>query len=118
MKEGIVRKVIDKCVGEIEMIDSKHVLRVAQEELETVIPQIGGLVHIVNGSHPGSIARLLAVDIDNFRAKLEIEKGIYDGRVLKAVDYEDMQNSLIRFSGNAFLILQVSQCVLSFGTSH
>ena len=36
--KGVVRKVIDKYVGEIEMIDTKHVLRVDQEELETVIP--------------------------------------------------------------------------------
>ncbi|CBI15439.3 unnamed protein product, partial [Vitis vinifera] len=40
-----------------------HVLRVDQEELETVIPQIGGLLRI---------------------------KGIYDGRVLQAVEYEDI----------------------------
>ncbi|GAB2275237.1 DNA/RNA-binding protein kin17 [Dionaea muscipula] len=89
-KKGVVRKVIDKFVGEIEMIDSKHVLRVDQEELETVIPQIGGLVRIVNGAYRGSNARLLEVDTDNFCAKLEIEKGIYDGRVLRAVDYEDV----------------------------
>ncbi|GAB2282069.1 DNA/RNA-binding protein kin17 [Dionaea muscipula] len=90
-KKGVVRKVIDKFVGEIEMIDSKHVLRVNQEELETVIPQIGGLVRIVNGAYRGSNARLLAVDTDNFCAKLEIEKGIYDGRVLRDVDYEDVR---------------------------
>ncbi|XP_074324389.1 KIN17-like protein [Apium graveolens] len=47
-QKGVVRKVIDKYVGEIEMIDTKHVLRVDQEELQTVIPQIGGLVKIVN----------------------------------------------------------------------
>ena len=34
----VVLKVIDKCVGEIEMLESKHVLRVDQAELETVIP--------------------------------------------------------------------------------
>ncbi|XAR54199.1 hypothetical protein NMG60_11029227 [Bertholletia excelsa] len=89
-QKGVVRKVIDKYVGEIEMLESKHVLRVDQEELETVIPQIGGLVRIVNGAYRGSNARLLAVDTDNFCAKVQIEKGIYDGRVLKAVEYEDI----------------------------
>ncbi|MBA7573361.1 hypothetical protein ES708_15157 [subsurface metagenome] len=57
-QKGTVKKVIDKYVGEIEMLDSKHVLRVDQEELETVIPQIGGLVRIVNGAYRGSNARL------------------------------------------------------------
>ncbi|KAI5671942.1 hypothetical protein M9H77_12306 [Catharanthus roseus] len=89
-QKGVVRKVIDKYVGEIEMLESKHVLRVDQEELETVIPQIGGLVKIVNGAYRGSNATMLAVDTQNFCAKVKIEKGIYDGRVLKAVEYEDI----------------------------
>nr|DAD48111.1 TPA_asm: hypothetical protein HUJ06_018048 [Nelumbo nucifera] len=89
-QKGKVIKVIDKYVGEIEMLDSKHVLRVDQEELETVIPQIGGLLRIVNGAYRGSNARLLSVDTDNYCAKVQIEKGIYDGRVLQAVDYEDI----------------------------
>jgi DNA/RNA-binding protein KIN17 len=89
-QKGVVRKVIDKYVAEIEMLESKHKLRVDQEELETVIPQIGGLVKIVNGAYRGSNARLLGVDTEKFCAKVQIEKGIYDGRVLKAVEYEDI----------------------------
>ncbi|XLS48908.1 hypothetical protein HN51_023266 [Arachis hypogaea] len=60
-QKGVVRKVIDKYVGEIEILESKHVLRVDQEELETVISQVGA-----------------------------IKRGAYDGRVLKAVEYEDI----------------------------
>lgn len=89
-QKGIIKKVIDKYVGEIEMLDNKHKLRVDQEELETVIPQIGGLVRIVNGAYRGSFARLLAVNTDKFCAKVQIEKGIYDGRILPAVEYEDI----------------------------
>ncbi|XP_062007531.1 KIN17-like protein isoform X2 [Rosa rugosa] len=77
-QKGLVKKVIDKYVGEIEMLESKHVLRVDQQELETVIPQIGCLVKIVNGAYRGSNARLLAVDTDKFCAKVQIEKGVYD----------------------------------------
>ncbi|ONI36522.1 hypothetical protein PRUPE_1G588200 [Prunus persica] len=68
-QKGVVRKVIDKYVGEIEMLESKHVLRVDQAELETVIPQTGCLVKIVNGAYRGSNAKLLAVDTDKFCAK-------------------------------------------------
>lgn len=89
-QKGVVRKVIDKYCGEIEMLENKHVLRVDQDELETVLPQIGGMVKIVNGAYRGEIARLLAIDADNFCAKVQIEKGIYEGRVLKAVEYEDI----------------------------
>ncbi|KAI3462121.1 hypothetical protein Pfo_018784 [Paulownia fortunei] len=89
-QKGVVRKVINKYYGEIEMLENKHLLRVDQEELETVLPQIGGLVKIVNGAYRGEHARLLAIDADKFCAKVQIEKGIYDGRVLKAVEYEDI----------------------------
>ncbi|KAI3985125.1 hypothetical protein MKX01_027211 [Papaver californicum] len=83
-----VVKVIDKYVGELQMLDSKHILRVDQEELETVIPQIGGLVKIVNGAYRGSKARLLKVDTDKFSAKVQIKKGICDGRVLQNTIYK------------------------------
>ncbi|GJX55406.1 KIN17-like protein [Tanacetum coccineum] len=89
-QKGVVRKVIDKYVGEIEMIESKHKLRVDQEELETVIPQIGGVVRVVNGGYRGSIARLLSVNTDKFCAKVQIEKGVYDGRVIQTIEYEDI----------------------------
>ncbi|XWS66002.1 hypothetical protein CRYUN_Cryun05aG0162700 [Craigia yunnanensis] len=89
-QKGVVKKVIDRYVGEIEMLESKHVLRVDQEELETVIPQIGGVVRIVNGAYRGSNARLLGVDAEKYCAKVQIEKGVYDGRVLKAIEYEDI----------------------------
>ena len=72
------------------MLESKHVLRVDQDELETVIPQIGGLVRIVNGAYRGSNARLLSVDTERFSAKLQVEKGLYDGKILKAIEYEDI----------------------------
>ncbi|XP_076916225.1 KIN17-like protein [Bidens hawaiensis] len=89
-QKGVVRKVIDKYVGEIEMLESKHKLRVDQEELETVIPQIGGLVRVVNGAYRGSNARLLSVNTEKFCAKVQIEKGVYDGRVIQAIEYEDI----------------------------
>uniref|UniRef100_A0A0A9E4H6 Antigenic determinant of rec-A protein n=1 Tax=Arundo donax TaxID=35708 RepID=A0A0A9E4H6_ARUDO len=89
-QKGVVKRVIDKYVGEIEMLESKHVLRIDQDELETVIPQIGGLVRIVNGAYRGSNARLLSVDTEKFSAKVQVEKGLYDGKVLRAIEYEDI----------------------------
>ena len=72
------------------MLESKHVLRVDQLELETVIPQLGGLVKIVNGAYCGAIAKLLGVDTEKFCTKVQIEKGAYVGRALKAVECEDI----------------------------
>eukprot|EP00250_Pteridium_aquilinum_P017461 c23639_g1_i1 orf=134-1447(+) len=89
-QKGVVHKVIGKYVAEIKMLESGAVLKVDQEELETVIPQIGGLVKIVNGAYRGSMAKLLSVDTARFMAKVQVEKGMYDGRVLNAVEYEDI----------------------------
>ncbi|CAN4096003.1 unnamed protein product [Withania somnifera] len=89
-QKGVIRKVIDKYIGEIEMLENKHVLRVDQEELETVIPQIGGFVKIVNGAYHGANGRLSAINTRNFCAKVQIERGVYDGKILKAIDYEDI----------------------------
>lgn len=30
------------------------------------------------------------MDTEKFCGKVQIEKGVYDGRVLKAIDYEDI----------------------------
>ncbi|KAF2578148.1 hypothetical protein F2Q68_00006923 [Brassica cretica] len=49
-------------------------LAVILEELETVIPQIGGLVKIVNGAYRGSVAKLFGVDTEKLCAKVQIEK--------------------------------------------
>ncbi|EFJ24197.1 hypothetical protein SELMODRAFT_232413 [Selaginella moellendorffii] len=89
-RKGVVRQVINKYVGEIEMLDSGHVLKVDQAELETVIPQIGGLVKIVNGAYRDSLAKLVSIDEDNFCANVHIEKGSYIGRLVPGIAYEDL----------------------------
>ncbi|KAL4393770.1 hypothetical protein AHAS_Ahas02G0085200 [Arachis hypogaea] len=93
-QKGVVRKVIDKYVGETEMLESKHVLRVDQEELETVIPQVGGRVKIVNGAYRGSTAKLLGVDTDHFCAKVQIEKA-HDSRSVLVVAHNAVNQALV-----------------------
>eukprot|EP00898_Chlorokybus_atmophyticus_P008443 jgi/Chlat1/85/Chrsp1S03079 len=89
-QKGVVEKVIDRYVAQVKMLDSGHVLKVDQAELETVLPQIGGLVRIVNGAYRGSQAKLLGVDMEKFTARVQIVKGAYDGRVITAIEYEDI----------------------------
>lgn len=88
--KGVVKSVIAKYIGEIEMLESEDVLKVDQAELETVLPQIGGLVRVVNGAYRGEMARLEAVDVDQFKARVQLKGGKYDGRTLPAIDYEDI----------------------------
>lgn len=88
--KGVVKAVIAKYIGEVEMMDTGDVLKVDQAELETVLPQIGGLVRVVNGAYRGEMARLEAIDTEKFKARVQLKGGKYDGRTLPAIDYEDI----------------------------
>jgi DNA/RNA-binding protein KIN17 len=66
-KKGVVLRVVDKYRGEVEMTDSGDVLQVDQAELETVVPQPGGLVLVVNGLHRGARGTLLQIDTKRFQ---------------------------------------------------
>lgn len=89
-QKGVVIRIIGKYVGEIKMLDSGDILKVDQEELETVLPQIGGIVRIVNGAYRDNNARLMAIDTRKFSARVQLERGKYDGREIAAIDYEDI----------------------------
>ncbi|VFQ58735.1 unnamed protein product [Cuscuta campestris] len=92
-KKGIIRKVLGEYYGEIEMLDDHQPLhRLHQDDLETVIPCIGGVVRIVNGPYRGFNARLLAVDTGNFCAKVQLLDTCcaYQGWVLPEMAYDDI----------------------------
>lgn len=46
-QKGVVRRVIDKYERKIEIIRTKNVLRMDQENFRTVIPHIGSLVRLI-----------------------------------------------------------------------
>ncbi|KAH7973882.1 hypothetical protein HPB49_006245 [Dermacentor silvarum] len=85
-KKGVVE---DRYVATVRMLDSSDVLRLDQSHLETVIPNIGRRVKVVNGAYRGQEATLLEVDQAGFCAKLRLDSGLISGRVLEKVPYED-----------------------------
>lgn len=87
-KKGVIKEVKDKYVAIVKLLDNGKKIKIDQEHLETVIPAIGKTVKIVNGAYRGEIATLLSINIDQFRATLEIEKGLLKGRKLD-LPYED-----------------------------
>ena len=88
-QKGVVVRLVDNYVGEIRMLDSGDILRLDQEHCETVIPNVGGKVLIVNGAYRGQTATLQAVDFDQFTATLCISSaGASHGRVCQ-LPYED-----------------------------
>ncbi|KAK9212001.1 hypothetical protein WN943_001380 [Citrus x changshan-huyou] len=80
--KGIIVEVMSKAFADKGYCKQKGIVRKGKSRL--------CLVGIVNGAYRGSNARLLGVDTDKFCAKTKIEKGVNDGRVLNAIDYEDI----------------------------
>lgn len=98
-KKGRVERVIDSFIGEVKLLEGGDRLRIDQEELETVIPSLGGSVLILNGPGKGSLAELLELDVDNYAAKVKVEEGSLKGQVLKDVQYEDICKVDLDFLG-------------------
>lgn len=88
--KGVVKDVQDKFCATVELLDSGDVLRLDQDDLETVIPRPGSTVKIVNGLGRGYTAELLDVSIDDFCARIRIDSGSHRGEILDNVEYEDI----------------------------
>eukprot|EP01026_Neomeris_dumetosa_P038273 TRINITY_DN31197_c0_g1_i1.p1 TRINITY_DN31197_c0_g1~~TRINITY_DN31197_c0_g1_i1.p1 ORF type:complete len:422 (-),score=65.00 TRINITY_DN31197_c0_g1_i1:72-1337(-) len=84
-KKGIVKKIIDKFVGELEVIDDGMRVRVDQQELETVIPGYGGKVLVVGGNLKGKMGVLVSIKEELFKAEVEVEQ---DSQATRLFDYE------------------------------
>eukprot|EP00581_Thalassiosira_minuscula_P012766 CAMPEP_0183715360 /NCGR_PEP_ID=MMETSP0737-20130205/9613_1 /TAXON_ID=385413 /ORGANISM="Thalassiosira miniscula, Strain CCMP1093" /LENGTH=439 /DNA_ID=CAMNT_0025944451 /DNA_START=50 /DNA_END=1372 /DNA_ORIENTATION=+ len=94
-RKAVVLKVIHKYEAEVEVLESSHkandggdILRIDQDDLETVIPkELGTKVRIVNGRYRGKKARVEYLDKKRYRAELRL--GEEDGRKVVTLDYED-----------------------------
>ena len=88
-RKGIVTKVLKHFVGEISILDGGDILQIDQAELETVLPQPGGTVLILQGQYRGCQAIMLSIDEDKFKASVRLKDGRQAGKVL-STDYEDI----------------------------
>ena len=92
-RKAVVDRVLDdKFTAEVEVLDSGpherdggDVLRLDQDDLETVVPKVGKWVRILNGPGRSKKARVVSLNADRQLAVLELE----DGTFLKSVGYED-----------------------------
>lgn len=71
------------------MLETGDKLKIDQEQLETVLPQVGGLVRIVRGKYKGESAKLLKIDEAKFSAQVIVESGLSKGLTLWQ-EYEDI----------------------------
>lgn len=88
-KKGVIEKVEDKYLASVRLNDSNALIKLDQQDLETVIPKEGNLVKIVNGIYHGQIAKLIKVDQVKINATIKIEKGLNAGKELE-MELEDI----------------------------
>jgi DNA/RNA-binding protein KIN17 len=96
-RKGVIERVLDdKFTAEIEVLDSGpderdggDILRLDQDDLETVIPKEGKTVRIVNGRGRGKLAKVVGLDKKRYLATLKLD----DGTVLERVDYGDFSKA-------------------------
>eukprot|EP00668_Euglena_longa_P011993 GGOE01014416.1.p1 GENE.GGOE01014416.1~~GGOE01014416.1.p1 ORF type:complete len:469 (-),score=162.75 GGOE01014416.1:162-1403(-) len=88
-QKGVVLEVVDHYVAKVKMLDTDGSLKVDQEELETVVPQLGGKVLLVNGAYRGEVGTLQAVNTEKFAADVLITQGTKRGLLVQGVEYED-----------------------------
>ncbi|GIY49967.1 hypothetical protein CDAR_184011 [Caerostris darwini] len=89
-KKVIVKEVQDHYFATVQLIDSNEETIAHQKHLETVIPNIGRKVKVLNGAYRGCEALLLEVNFDSFSVKVKITSGIFKGKILDGVKYEDV----------------------------
>jgi DNA/RNA-binding protein KIN17 len=87
-QKGTVLSVEETYVAKIRL-ESGTVLKVDQDDLETVLPAIHAHVLIVNGAYRGETAVLQSINQDKFNANVSILAGAARGRVVTKA-YEDI----------------------------
>ena len=74
-KGNVVSVEADGFTGIISMNDSGDILKIDQQDLETVVPALGKPVLIVNGKRRGRRATLIALHVEAFSADIELDGG-------------------------------------------
>ena len=93
-KKGYVKEVIDDFAALVVMNDTGAKVKLDQNHLETVIPQVGREVYILWGHYEGETAVLRSIDTEKFSASLKLETGKYKGEKLK-LPYEQFSKKFI-----------------------
>lgn len=88
--KGVVESVFDTYGAKVKLLKSGKKLKLDQSHIETVIPQVGRKVCILNGAYEGSRAILDSLNVELFTVDVTISSGICKGRAIKDLPYEDV----------------------------
>ncbi|XP_055706567.1 DNA/RNA-binding protein KIN17 [Phlebotomus papatasi] len=85
-----VTKIIDKYEAKVKLLESEKKIVVHQDQVETVIPNIGKEILILNGAYRGHRAILKSLQEDDYCVTVEIAEGPLAGRQISKIQYEDI----------------------------
>merc|ERR1711874_442498 len=74
-KKGYVKELVDEFTAICVLNDTGAKLKLDQDHLETVVPQPGRDVLILQGRYSGCVATLRSIDTDNFCASVKLVTG-------------------------------------------
>ncbi len=89
-KKGEVTDVIDEFGARVRLCETRTVVELDQDDLETVIPKPGGSVVLLEGKYRGRRATLLEIDESSFSVSVRLEGS---DKVLNKVEYEHVSRS-------------------------
>ena len=89
-KKGKIVEVIDDFAALVELNDGSAKVKVDQDDLETVIPNVGRKVMILWGKHAGEEADLVTINTKQFQAELRLGSG-----KLKSLPYEQFSKVFV-----------------------
>ena len=87
-RKGAVVAVVNDFAADILVDDAK--VRLDQQDLETVIPKVGGTVLVVNGRCRGSRASFEELKVESYCCSIKILEGPFQGLKIDSVELEDV----------------------------
>eukprot|EP00747_Dinoflagellata_sp_TGD_P164856 gnl/TRDRNA2_/TRDRNA2_185377_c0_seq1.p1 gnl/TRDRNA2_/TRDRNA2_185377_c0~~gnl/TRDRNA2_/TRDRNA2_185377_c0_seq1.p1 ORF type:complete len:411 (+),score=106.90 gnl/TRDRNA2_/TRDRNA2_185377_c0_seq1:98-1330(+) len=85
-KKAKIEKVKQAFSADVRMLEGGDLIRIDQELLETVIPNVGKPVVVIKGTHRSRKATMKAVDFENFCVTVELD----DGTEMEGLGYDEI----------------------------
>jgi DNA/RNA-binding protein KIN17 len=89
-QKGVIKALISPFVAQLEMLASGDVLSLDQDDLQTVLPPLGGPLRILTGTHRGARAQLRSIDEASYSVTVELADGPSKGAAVDGLEYEDV----------------------------
>ncbi len=85
----MIEDIFENNIAKVKMIEGGTKLKIDQAQLETVIPNIGGPIMIVNGQYKGETGTLVAINEKKFCVQVKITGDVHGGKTTWE-EYEDV----------------------------